>query len=110
MLHQQESLVYMIRREHVESSVAQIFRKWEGKNREEKANMVVDRDLSGASRQNQCKGSAGCWMPRWGGFRGPCGLKNLSLKQTSWYGTQQQTNSGDGRPRSNTVMPAWGKG
>ena len=33
MLHQQESLVYMIRRERVESSVAQIFLKWEGKNR-----------------------------------------------------------------------------
>ena len=47
MLHQQESLVYMIRRECVESSVAQIFLKWEGKNREEKASRIVDRDLIG---------------------------------------------------------------
>ena len=47
MLHQQESLMYMIRRERVESSVATIFLKWEGKSREEKANMVAERELTG---------------------------------------------------------------
>ena len=33
MLHQQESLVYMIRRERVSSMVAQTFLKWEGRNK-----------------------------------------------------------------------------
>ena len=37
MLPQQESLVYMIRRECVASTVAHIFLKWEGKKTEEKA-------------------------------------------------------------------------
>ena len=56
MLHQQESLVYMIRRERVESSVAQIFLKWEGKNREEKASRVVDRDLTGGQQAESVQG------------------------------------------------------
>ena len=38
----------MIRRERVESSVAHIFLKWEGKNREEKASRIVDGDLTGS--------------------------------------------------------------
>ena len=39
--------MYMIRRERGESSVAHIFLKWEGKNREEKANMVAESELIG---------------------------------------------------------------
>ena len=42
MLHQQESLVYMIRREHMSSIVAQIFLKWEGRNKEEMAGRLGD--------------------------------------------------------------------
>ena len=56
MLHQQESLVYMIRKERVESSVAQIFLKWEGKNREEKASRIVDRDLTGGQQAEAVQG------------------------------------------------------
>ena len=36
LLHQQKSLVYLIRRECVASTVSQIFLRWEGKKTEEK--------------------------------------------------------------------------
>ena len=46
----------MIRRERVESSVAQIFLKWEGKNREEKASRIMDRDLTGGQQAEAVQG------------------------------------------------------
>ena len=40
MLHQQESLLYMIRRERVSARVAQTFIRWEGRHKEEKAGRI----------------------------------------------------------------------
>ena len=52
MLHQQESLIYMIQRERVSAKVAQTFIRWEGRHKEEKAGRTGgDQDSAGGQQE-----------------------------------------------------------
>ena len=42
--------------------------------------------------RRQCRGSTGCWMPRWAGYPSQCGQKSHSLKLIGWCGAPPQTN------------------
>ena len=52
MLHQQESLIYMIQRERVSAKVAQTFIKWDGRNKEEWVGRAGgDQDSAGSQQE-----------------------------------------------------------